>query len=158
MCRIPTLNGRTALQSFECSNVIKMCNGIMFNSTQHCHHKIYRSCPIVNPQVVLTMTLIKKYGNEATQTLHLHAHLHKNQRRLDLKGSNLETGQRKYTYCVILFSTIIRCIIVKVRNNREMGPFHICAFFNIYTSVCRCVILCLCMHLCMHICVYITLN
>ena len=62
-------------------------------------------------------------GNEATQTLHLHARPLKNQRTLDRKRSNLGTGQRNYiTYHVIL---LILCIIVKVRNNRERGHSHL---------------------------------
>ena len=94
-------------------------------------------------------------GNEATKTLHLYAHLHKNQRKLDRSRSNVGTYQREYiTYCVILFSTIIPCIIVKVRNNREMGPLHICVFLNMYPCMYMCVILCLCVHLCMHVCVH----
>ena len=40
----PYFNGRSALQCFECSNVIKIRNGTMFHSTQHCHHKIYDTC------------------------------------------------------------------------------------------------------------------
>ena len=36
-----TLNGKSALQRFERSNMVEIHNRIMFNSTQHCHHKIY---------------------------------------------------------------------------------------------------------------------
>ena len=44
----PALNGRSALQRLERSNMFEIRNRIMFNSTQHCHHKIR---PIIYPRL-----------------------------------------------------------------------------------------------------------
>ena len=74
------------------------------------------SCLIVDLQLVLTVILkrtriifksrksMERPGNEATQTSHLHAHLHKTQRKLDVNRSNLGASQVNYiTYSIVLF-------------------------------------------------------
>ena len=101
-------------------------------------------------------------GNEATQTSHLHAHLHKTQRKLDV---NLGASQVNYiTYSIVrflLFSQFVLTIISvvsllsgeKTTGNGATSPLWI------YTSVCVHAWQCVRVHLCIHICVcYITTN
>ena len=90
-------------------------------------------------------------GNEATQTSHLHAHLHKTQRKLDVKRSNLGASQVNYiTYSIVLFllfSQFVLTIIFVVSlssGEKTTGKWGHFTFVNIHICVCTCVTMCLC--------------
>ena len=103
-------------------------------------------------------------GNEATQTSHLHAHLHKTQRKLDVKRSNLGASQVNYiTYSIVLFllfSQFVLTIIFVVSlssGEKTTGKWGHFTLVNIYICVCTCVTMCLCASVYPYLC-HITLN
>ena len=121
------------------------------------------SCLIVDLQLVLTVILkrtriifkpiksMERPGNEATQTSHLHAHLHKTQRKLDVKRSNPGASQVHYiTYSIVLFllfSQFVLTIIFVVSlssGEKTTGKWGHFTLVNIYICVCTCVTMCLC--------------
>ena len=94
---------------------------------------------------------MERPGNEATQTSHLHAHLHKTQRKLDVKRSNLGASQVNYiTYSIVLFllfsQFVLTIIFVVSLSSREKttGKWGHFTLVNIYICVCTCVTMCLC--------------
>ena len=118
--------GRCLLQHFKCINIIKTHNGIMFNSTQHCYHKIYHVLSNCWPSSYVNNDTSEKYGEWGYINLTFTHTLAQKPEEVGQKKIKYWNWSKKiYYYCVTLFSTIISCIIVKVRSNRELEPFHI---------------------------------